>query len=228
MVSDFQARARDRQYNSPGNIFYDEEQRKKRDDLLFQKGQDARQANEWAIDADIRKRNTALELQRGDIFGKTGLEEMRTAGDLEKQQLANTGALARQRLASEASMYGADQGLRGDELRANAIVESTHGKRKTPGQDAYEAWAKGALGASPEDHISARKKFNILDQEPPDDFSAFETKAPAAAPQAAAMPQGRKSMDFVSPAAAERRALLKRNKKVEEDMFGKKKDRNWF
>lgn len=167
----FDERAR----HSPGNIFFDQEQK----DSWYEQWKKRKEENENAIDTDIRKRNTALELQKTADAGQAALQGIIGDTALKVKETENVGALARQRLISESSAYTADQGLRGDEIMANAAIEATQRKRRTAGQEAYDAWAKGALDASPEDHIAARKKFSVLDQKAPTDFGSFDGAAPA-------------------------------------------------
>lgn len=184
----------ERARNSAGNIFFDQKQ----NDAWYEPWKKRKEENENAIDTDIRKRNTALELQKTADAGQATLQGMGGDTALKVQETENVGALARQRLISEASAYTADQGLRGDEVRAKGVVEAYQGKMKSPGQEAYDAWAKGALDASPEDHIAARKKFSVLDQKAPSDFSSFDSGAPA--PTTPGPPQATSEQPPTTPA----------------------------
>jgi hypothetical protein len=77
---------------------------------------------------DMRKRNTALELQGATNKGLADVQTLRNTGELAKQESENTGAIARQRIASELGLEGvrhtADQNLAGEKYKADILGES--------------------------------------------------------------------------------------------------------
>jgi hypothetical protein len=78
--------------------------------------------------ADIRKRNTALELQDKINSGALGLQGLKNTGSLETEKTKNAGSIARQKLASELGLegtkYTADQHLTGEKYKSDMLGES--------------------------------------------------------------------------------------------------------
>jgi hypothetical protein len=78
--------------------------------------------------ADIRKRNTALELQDKINAGAFGLQNLKNTGSLETQKAENVGIIARQKLDSdlglEGTKYTADQHLTGVKYHSDMLGES--------------------------------------------------------------------------------------------------------
>lgn len=144
--------------------------------------------DEEAYWSDMRKRNTILEQQKLINEGHVGTENVRSAGELARQRLANEGAANTASSGLEGHKYAADQALKGQEAHANAIItaagEKSDGKAKSDGRIAYENWAKNAIGATPEEHLDARRKFAVLDQKPPTDVRSFDRTDTATPPPA--------------------------------------------
>jgi hypothetical protein len=68
---------------------------------------------------EMRRRNTELELRGAEGKNRLAEREMINTGDLEKQRVADAGALARQGLTNEATRYTADQNLQAHQYTAD-------------------------------------------------------------------------------------------------------------
>ncbi len=68
---------------------------------------------------EMRRRNTELELRGAEGKNRLAEREMINSGDLEKQRVADAGALARQGLTNEATRYTADQNLQAHQYTAD-------------------------------------------------------------------------------------------------------------
>ncbi|MCK9391542.1 MAG: hypothetical protein WCW53_06900 [Syntrophales bacterium] len=117
---------------------------------------------------------------------REGLLKQTGDQNLDAQRLQDTGALARQKLASDASMYGADKGedasrdvanitgrahlgVAGITAQGNAEVARIGlGRQKTQAQDAFDIWLKdNAMSKTPEEILAVRRKLGVLDAKQP-------------------------------------------------------------
>ena len=115
-----------------------------------------------------------LEKQRLINTGNIDTQGARSAGDLAVKGLENTGALARQRLASNATVDAANIGLTGDKYKADRLVEAYQGKANDPDKVLNE-WIKQGLVKDPNQILEMRKKLRAQTGPTPDTDREFLT-----------------------------------------------------
>lgn len=210
------------------------EERDREDDLI-------RKGSEESYLKDIRGRNTQLEV------GK-----MHNAGQVDVARENNLGQMARQNLAQS---FEGEKDMRGHNLdlyktRVNEEIGRFDSQTKRIEADSkINQPQKGVLG----DQLTAATAI-LSDMNSSDDdkkmarefvFGSF--KKPETQPVSSALPdgvlsekkpsevirpavssRGTNSMEFVSDETLKKRKLAERNKKVEDDMFGKPKRSSFF
>lgn len=138
----------------------------------------------WAADDDLYRKRKFLEYQN--------------AGELEKQSLADKGALARQSLANEgttnvaninakAQMYSEDQRLTGDLYKTNRGVDLAKMSDATARENAANANRAGIIEKS-DSAEDARSKLNLFSPLPKGDSTGYQTPDVATPTQAASSP----------------------------------------
>jgi hypothetical protein len=189
------------------------------------------------------------------VAGNADVQKIANTGALARTQLTEGGLNARQRLTQDfqGGQFERTQGLAEKVAGQNYEL----GGRKVD-QELTSANQSGlkakldALGIVAKDisdpQAQKEAKADISSLINPNRFAKFD-KPDAATPAASVTPElqkptaitsirqpeterksltGAQSMEFAAPATLEQRTLLKRNKKVEEEMFGKKDRSAWF
>ena len=198
---------------------------------------------------DIRGRTTAQQ----NNLAAMDLAKENNAGQLARQSLANIGNENVANIHAGASRYGSELGLRGNEITAKATVDAAQGKDK--GEEKGFAGLIGKVidadpgiltdtkrlnetvsnirtffppqrGASSEFDRAPQPAANVVPQaglRTPQKPAITMPTLPARQPAPAAQ-----SMEFASDDALRKRKMAERNKIVEEQMFGPKKDKGFF
>ena len=170
--------------------------------------------NQDIIDAAMGSQpDTSTEKQwdkRGRLIRESSSNKSNIAGGL--NAAAN---IIQPDIAAESAQNVARTNLVGDKYRADAsfrtqkyesdsasarskyAVDNDEKKTgKTAGDLAYENWSKNALGATPEDHIAARRKFAILDAAPPPGNDRNQFYTDKSKPAVASRPVDRTSLSW--------------------------------
>lgn len=186
---------------------------------------------------DMRGRNTQLEIGKMQNAGQMDVARENNAGQLARQQLSNTGDenvaniqsrahIAGIESATGATKYAADQGVKAAGLKEgtnpiHAVITEAIKADPLIATDPVRfnqlLTNASKLNMKPPDPADIRKNFDKPDAaQTPSVISPIPAATPAPG-------RGAASMEFASDDVLKKRKLTERNKKVEEDMFGKPK-----
>lgn len=156
-----------------GRLFSDssfEEKLKRKYDIMAMRNQDKTDAldpdtakflSDEAYWKDMRARNTALELQKGENKNKVDLANIGNSGKLAAQESENTGMMARAKLIGDAEKYKADQSLSGVKYHSDMLRDSAKNSGLSETLKAHTEIIKD-LSATPEQKAESIRAINSL------------------------------------------------------------------
>jgi hypothetical protein len=197
---------------------------------------------------DIRTRNTDIEKQRLINEGQSNVANINETGALARQRLGTESATNVANIQAGSARYTADQGLKGHEITSGATKYAADQGLKAAGlkegatTDPVHAFITEAIkgdptiATDPERFNQLMTNANRLNLKPPEatdirkNFDKPDVPAPiiSSATKIPTPSKGVDSMEFATDEVLKKRRLAERNKKVEEDMFGKPKRSSFF